>query len=194
MPLARHFVGGGPQEYSGSRRIDDEVNLDQFIEVVDKIHKEGIRVNLLLNPTCEGSNWYCPEVIDLKIDFLSKMHKEHGTEAVTIANPIYIKEVRRHFPELDICASVLGEIDCMERAVIYNKAGANVITPDININRDLELLKKMKETVDAELKLMVNEGCLYKCPFREFYFNYISHKSKDLSKPDTDVFLSIAFT
>jgi len=30
---------------------------------------------------------------------------------------------------------------------------------------------------------MVNEGCLFKCPFRKFHFNYISHKS---SKPGAD--------
>jgi hypothetical protein len=26
---------------------------------------------------------------------------------------------------------------------------------------------------------MVNEGCLFKCPFRKFHFNYISHKSRN---------------
>jgi hypothetical protein len=28
---------------------------------------------------------------------------------------------------------------------------------------------------------MVNEGCLYKCPFRKFHFNYTAHKSKEVS-------------
>jgi len=27
---------------------------------------------------------------------------------------------------------------------------------------------------------MVNEGCLYKCPFRKFHFNVVSHYSKEL--------------
>jgi collagenase-like PrtC family protease len=30
----------------------------------------------------------------------------------------------------------------------------------------------------AQIKLMVNEGCLFRCPFRKFHFNYISHKSR----------------
>jgi collagenase-like PrtC family protease len=78
-------------------------------------------------------------------------------------------------PDIEICASVLGDIDCVQRAVIYRKAGADVITPDVNINRDLKLLKQIKEATNAELKLMVNEGCLYKCPFRKFHFTCIPH-------------------
>ena len=74
-----------------------------------------------------------------------------------------------------------SDIDYVQRAVIYTNMGANVITPDVNINRDLKLLKQIIETTGAELKLMVNEGCLYKCPFRKFHFNYISHKSKKQS-------------
>ena len=44
----------GPQEYFGSGRITSEINFDEFAEIVDKIHNEGIRVNLILNSTCEG--------------------------------------------------------------------------------------------------------------------------------------------
>jgi collagenase-like PrtC family protease len=39
---------------------------------------------------------------------------------------------------------------------------------------------------------MVNEGCLFKCPFRKFHFNYISHKSRnpgaDGTKGEDNVF------
>jgi collagenase-like PrtC family protease len=96
---------------------------------------------------------------------------------------MYIREVGRRFPHVEICASVLGDIDSIDKAIIYKKAGADVITPDVNINRNLRLLKKIREKTGLELKLMVNEGCLFKCPFRKFHFNYISHKSRN---PGTD--------
>jgi collagenase-like PrtC family protease len=175
----REVYLSGPQEYSGSGRVMDEVDLGQFLETVDRIHEEGLRVNLVLNSTCEGSHWYSPEVVRAKMEYLRQVHEEHGVEAVTIANPIYIKEVRRRFPELIICASVLGEIDCVQRAVIFTEAGANIMTPDVNINRNLQLLKEIKKATNAELRLMVNEGCLYKCPFRRFHFDYISHVSQE---------------
>jgi len=133
---------------------------------------------LILNPTCEGSVWYSPKVFNAKMEYLGQVHEEHGVEAVTIANPIYIIEVRREFPTIEICASVLSDIDCIQRAVIYAKAGANVITPDVSINRNLELLREIKKATGTKIKIMVNEGCLNKCPFRKFHFNLISHESK----------------
>jgi collagenase-like PrtC family protease len=177
----REIYLSGPQEYSGAGRIVPELPLSEFARVVDKIHKEGIRVNLLLNSICEGSDWYSPGVLKLTMDYLHQVHEELGIEAITIANPLYIREVRRRFPNLEICASVLGDIDCVEKAVIFRKAGADTITPDVDINRDLALLKKIKDKTGAEIKLMVNEGCLFRCAFRKFHFNYISHKSR---KPD----------
>jgi collagenase-like PrtC family protease len=173
----REVFLSGPQEYSGSGRVTSKLSLDEFIKVVDKIHKEGLRVNLVMNPICEGSNWYSSEVLNTRMEYLRLVHKEHGVEAVTIANPVYMKEVRRQFPDIEICASVLSDIDSVRRAIIFKEFGANTITPDANINRNLKLLKEIKKATGVELKIMVNEGCLYKCPFRKFHFNYISHES-----------------
>jgi len=174
----REIYLSGPQEYSGSGRIAPELDFKGFAEVVDKIHNEGIRVNLLLNSVCEDSDWYSAQVLKSTMDYLERVHKSYGVEAITIANPLYIREVRRRFPNLEICASVLGDIDCVEKAVIFKKAGADVITPDVDINRDIPLLKKIKDATQTEIKLMVNEGCLFRCAFRKFHFNYISHKSR----------------
>ncbi len=174
----REIYLSGPQEYSGSGRIAPEMEFDEFARIVDSIRNEGIRVNLLLNSICEGSDWYSPPVLNSTMEYMQRAHEDHGVEAVTISNPLYIREVRKRFPQLEICASVLSDINCVEKAVIFRKAGADVITPDVDINRDLNLLKKIKDKTGAEIKLMVNEGCLFRCAFRKFHFNYISHKSR----------------
>ncbi|MFC1847084.1 U32 family peptidase [Chloroflexota bacterium] len=184
----REVYLAGPQQYSGSGRITDELNIEQFTSILDRIHSEGLRANLVLNSTCEGTAWYAPKMIDENLDYLVQMYQEHGLEAVTIASPIFIKLVRKRLPNIEICASVLGDIDCVQRAVIFAEAGAKVITTDVNINRNLELLKEIKQTTKAEIKLMVNEGCLYKCPFRKFHFNYISHKSKEMGEMEGQCF------
>lgn len=183
----------GPQQYSAAGRIVEEMGESKFIDIIDRIHKQGIRVNLVMNPTCEGTAWYQPDEMKTKFDFLNRMHQQHGIEAVTIANPVYIKEVRKQFPHLEICASVLSDIDCVQRASLFARCGANVITPDVCINRDFTVLKKIREVTDLEIKLMVNEGCLYKCPFRKFHFNYISHKSKELGPIEGDIFFFNCF-
>ncbi len=168
----------GPQEFSGAGRIVPEMEFGDFADLAGKIHGKGIRVNLLLNSICEGADWYSPAVLRSTMDYLRRAHEDHGIEAITIANPLYIREVRKRFPAMEICASVLGDIDCVQKAIIYRKAGADVITPHVDINRDLQLLVKIKKATGARIKLMVNEGCLFRCPFRKFHFNYISHQSR----------------
>jgi len=177
----------GPQEYSGSGRIVPEIALDTFLKIVDRIHREGLRVNLVLNSTCEGSEWYSRKTVASTIEYLKLMCGEHGVEAITLANPLYIKIIREKLPDVEICASVLSNIDCVQRAVIYRKAGADTITPDVNINRNLGLLEEIKETTKAKLRILVNEGCLFKCPFRQFHFNAQSHVSKQVSQTGLDV-------
>jgi len=174
----REIYLSGPQEFSGAGRIAPELSFDEFARIVRLIHDRGIRVNLLLNSICEGSDWYSPGVLNSTMEYLRRAHQDHGVEAVTIANPLYIREVRRRFPQIEITASVLGDIDCVQKAVIFRKAGADIITPHVDINRNLALLKKIREKTGAEIKLMVNEGCLFQCAFRKFHFNYISHKSR----------------
>jgi collagenase-like PrtC family protease len=171
----------GPQEYSASGRVMDKLNIDNFLETVKKIHGEGLKVNLVMNPTCEGDAWYSPLTFKKTIGYLNIVHREYGVESVTIANPIYISAVRKHFPEIEICASVLGDIDCVQRAVIYADLGADIITPAVSINRNLEALLEIKKVTKKKLRIMVNEGCLHKCPFRKFHFNYVSHLSKKSS-------------
>lgn len=174
----REIYLSGPQEFSGSGRIAPEMDFAEFARLVESINREDIRVNLLLNATCDGADWYSPGTLNRTMDYLKRVHEEHGVEAVTIANPLYVREVRRRFPNLEICASVLGDINCVHKAIIFAKAGVNAITPDVDINRDLGLLKKIREKSGVEIKLMVNEGCLFRCAFRKFHFNYISHQSR----------------
>jgi collagenase-like PrtC family protease len=183
----REVYLSGPQEYSGSGRITSMQGMDRFIETVKKIHHNGLRVNLVMNTTCEGSDWYSMKTVKKIMEYLAKAHGDYGVETVTLVNPILMKLIRKNFPDLEICASVLSEIDCVQRAILFKKAGADVVTPDMNINRNLKLLKEIKDITGLKIKPMVNEGCLYKCPFRRFHFNYVSHASKEV-KDEPSIF------
>ncbi|MBN1370153.1 MAG: hypothetical protein JW954_07965 [Dehalococcoidaceae bacterium] len=185
----REIYLSGPQQYSGSGRVTPEIDLQSLIDTITRIHSAGIRVNLLMNSTCEGINWYSEETFNNKMEYIRLLHEEYGVETITVANPLYLRQIRKRFPDIEICASVLGDIDCVQKALIYRKAGADVITPEVSINRDLPLLKDIKEATGAELKLMVNEGCMYKCPFRKFHFNYTSHQSLETT-PESNLFFA----
>ena len=178
----------GPQELYGSGRISPEQSKEQFIGLLETIHKGGLRTNLVINSICGGAEWYSSNNKNRILSYLKELHEVYSLEAVTIANPIYIKIIRKALPSVEICASVLSDINSVERAKIYKDLGVDTITPDANINRDLELLKDIKSATGVKLKLMVNEGCLYQCPFRKFHFNYISHRSKEIDRVYNECF------
>ncbi|MCK9525353.1 MAG: hypothetical protein M0R49_05445 [Limnochordia bacterium] len=50
----------GPQSKSAAGRIVEEIDEARFVDITNLIHKNGIRVNLITNPTCEGTGWYAP--------------------------------------------------------------------------------------------------------------------------------------
>jgi len=182
----REVYLSGPQQYIGAGRVAPIISLNEFKKVVYKIHNEDIKVNLVLNSTCEGNEWYSSKIMNDTLEYIRQVHEIDGVEVITLSNPIYIIEVRKCFPKIDICASVLGDIDCVQRALIYRSAGANVITPDVCINRNFNLLREIRNTTNVELKMMVNEGCLYKCPFRKFHFNATSHASRETRQNGID--------
>lgn len=175
----REMYMGVPSDVAGSGRVGAHMSESHFVKVVDLLHSRGIRVDMAMNSTCEGAQWYSDEEVRKTVDFIRRMHEDHGVEAVTLANPFHISAVRKACSDIEISASVLSEIDCYSRAEVYKNAGANVITPATSINRDLKTLESIATGLGLEIKLMVNEGCLYKCPYRLFHMNYISHQSRE---------------
>ena len=183
--IIREVYLNAPQEIMGSGRTGPAVSHEGFIATLSRIHEAGVRADITMNSTCDGSEWYSSESVERQIGFIQRMHEDHGVEAVTLANPFLIEKTRKACPGLEISASVLADIDCYVRARTFAQAGANIITVDTSVNKDLKLLKQIVQDLGVELKLMVNEGCLYKCPYRKFHMNYISHKSKDVDGEGT---------
>ena len=177
--VIREIYLNAPQAITGSGRVGNVTTLDEFVGVVSIIREAGIRVDVTMNSTCDGGDWYAEETLNRQIGFIRDMHEQHGIEAVTLANPFLIEQARQTCPNLEISASVLADIDCFSRAEAFALAGATTMTVDTSINRDLKLLRQIREKLGVELKLMVNEGCLNKCPYRKFHMNLISHKSHE---------------
>lgn len=177
--VIREIYLNAPQSITGSGRVGNVTTLDEFAETVKVIREANIRVDITMNSTCDGGDWYEKETLERQIGFIRDMHEQQGVEAVTLANPFLIEHARKACPDLEISASVLADIDCFSRAEAFALAGATTMTADTSLNRNLKLLRQIHEKLGVKLKLMVNEGCLDKCPFRKFHMNLISHKSQE---------------
>ena len=178
----REIFLSGPQENGASGRIANNGDADQFMETVDLMHELGFRVNLVMNSTCRGIAEYSDGFAEYLQGYVGFMVNDLGIEAFTVANPYTLAQVREAAPDVEISASVLADVDCAERAQAFRRLGANVVTPETCVNRDLEALRRIHDEGGLELKVMVNEGCLFKCPYRKYHFNAMSHISDNASR------------
>lgn len=166
-----------PQKYFGSGRVVDKITKEGLKKILHFSNENNLEVNLLLNSTCEGLDWYNSKNISKILDFLNEMVKK-GLDSVTVANPLFLQKIHKELPKLKIHVSVLSDVSSVQRAEFFKKLGGHMITPNRDINRNLEALKQIKKLDNINLKLLVNEGCLFECPYRSFHFNYLSHASK----------------
>ncbi len=51
-----------------------------------------------MNSVCEGADWYSSGVLSGTMAYLKRVFEDYRVEAITIANPMYIREVRKRFP------------------------------------------------------------------------------------------------
>jgi len=86
----------GPQEFFGSGRVVQRVEIKDIIRIIEFCKENGIKVNLLLNSTCEGKEWYFPQQVT-KVLKLIKTLIENGLERVTVANPFYLQKIKKEF-------------------------------------------------------------------------------------------------
>jgi collagenase-like PrtC family protease len=171
-----------PQEFFGSGRVVSKLTKEDVIKVIRFCKEHEIRVNMAINSTCEGLKEYTPLYVSRLLKLIKEFHKTHGLDSVIIANPLLIRKVKKEIPTIEVITSAFSEIDCLNRAIFFARFGADTLTLN-GLNRDLETLKEIKENTNAKIRLMVNEGCIWKCPFRVFHNNYTSHASKEERPP-----------
>jgi collagenase-like PrtC family protease len=167
-----------PVEFLGSGRniVQRNKYKKEIIMLIDFCNKHNISSNLLINPTCEGNLIGNQCHMNMVVEYVEKLYKK-GLKSVTLVNPMYIKIIKQKIPKLKIQCSVNCNIDNIEKAKFYDDLGVSVIVIDRDINRNLDLIKKIKSKVKAKLKLMLNEGCFLNCITRNIHFNYTAHNT-----------------
>ena len=167
------FMAGSP-DYIGTGRSNlASPQLEDIKAQTDLAHKNGVKMELVLNSSCMGgrqltpegyrtNNWYIEKLVDIGID------------SIVVADPYLVETISNNF-DVDVVVSVLAFVDSPQKAEMFQDLGASSIVIDSNVNRHFDVLHAIRDSVDCELKLLINEGCLYRCPFRYAHFNFFSH-------------------
>jgi collagenase-like PrtC family protease len=167
------FMAGSP-DYIGTGRSNlASPQLEDIKEQTDFAHKNGVKMELVLNSSCMGGRQLTPEGYRINNWYIEKL-VDIGIDSIVVADPYLVETISNNF-DVDVVVSVLAFVDSPQKAEMFHDLGASSIVIDSNVNRHFDVLHAIRDSVDCELKLLINEGCLYRCPFRYAHFNFFSH-------------------
>jgi collagenase-like PrtC family protease len=174
------YMGGLP-DFIGSARVLGPSSMESIREQTEYAHEHRVRMNIILNSSCLAGNHLTRRGYSLYHGYLRQL-KRMEVDSLTIADPYLIEMASNEF-EFDVVASCVSFIDDPEKAKFYEDLGATTLTLDTSINRQFDLLEVIVEVTSCNIKLIVNEGCLYKCPFRYAHLNLCSHRNGPMPRP-----------
>jgi collagenase-like PrtC family protease len=165
-------VGGGRPYH-----ILAKVSKEQVEDYVKKVHAAGMKFDYLLNAPCMNNLEYKKETNRELIDHIEWI-SSIGVDGVVVTIPLIMEIVKEQFPKLEVRVSTVCHVNSVQRALMFEELGVDSITLDFNINRDFNLIRKIREAVKSKLIILANDGCLYQCAYRFYHYNIIGHASQ----------------
>jgi collagenase-like PrtC family protease len=166
-------------------RVLPQVSEAQAREHVKLTHEKSIQFNYVINAPCMGGVEYQKEAYARIIDHLAWIDSI-GADSVTVSIPYLLGIVKYRFPRLRAKISVIAQVNSVQTAKFYEDLGADEINIDYMANRDFETLEALRKAVRCDLTLLVNDVCLFGCPFRQSHYNLLGHASQDQSSNKGD--------
>jgi collagenase-like PrtC family protease len=170
------LIGGGRPSF-----LLKKVKKEEIEGYIEKVHDNGMEFSYLLNAPCLNNLEYDSKYHEKLINYIQWI-EDMGTDSVIVTIPFLIQLIEKQFPNLKIRVSTISQVNSINRAKFYESLGATQITPDVMINRDFQTLKQMKKAIQAELVLLLTDGCLFQCPFRNYHYNILGHASQTIQQ------------
>ncbi|BDH79392.1 MAG TPA: U32 family peptidase [Methanothermobacter sp.] len=165
----------GPSEYMGSGRATlHSPLLEDIGRQASYAHRHNIKFKLILNSSCLAGQHLTSNGYNIFRKYLEEL-ETLNVDTVIVSDPYLVEMISKELQDLKVGVSCIAHVDSPQRAKFFEELGADEITVDTNINRHFNLLEAIREATTCELKVIANEACLYKCPFRYSHFNLFSH-------------------
>ncbi|MEA3515384.1 MAG: U32 family peptidase [Nanoarchaeota archaeon] len=154
-----------------------DLDINGLQEVVMKAKESKIDVRILLNsPNIdhifdEKKNRKSAE------EYIRKLNNA-GIDRITTASEFILNLVTEKFPHFSIAISSYLKVNTKERAREFaDKGAARIILPN-DLNADYSLIKEIRNSVNCEIELMANLGCLHNCPYHGVHGGYLDNQSR----------------
>ncbi len=170
--LPTTMVGSG-----GSGSYIPEMTRERAEDYIKLAHSAGLTFDYLLNaPSMGNMEWDENTHRELlkHLEWLSRV----GVDNITVAIPYLIELIKKQFPHINVRASTISKVNSVARAQLAESLGVDSITVDAHINRDFKLLKAIRKAVKCELSVLMNNLCLYQCPYEYYHYSTLGHSSQ----------------
>ncbi len=168
-------VGGGRPSF-----ILPSPTEDMMRDQIKRMHKGGIEFTYVLNAPCMAGQEFVRETHEKLIAELQQI-QDIGCDGVVLTIPYLMEIVKEQFPKLKIRVSTTAKVNSVNKAKYFEALGASTIIPDVMINRNFKILEKMVKATKCEINVLMTDGCLYECPYRQYHYTICGHASQTYS-------------
>lgn len=166
------IVGGGRPSF-----LLQQISEEDIADYIRKVHDKDMEFSYLLNAPCMNNMEYDPHYHKELLKYLQWI-SDIRADSVTVSIPFLIQLIKEQFPKLKIRVSTIADVNSVNRAIFYENLGADEITLGVMINRDFKTLEQIKKAVKCKIIMLLTDGCLYQCPFRQYHYNTLGHASQ----------------
>jgi len=140
----------------------------------------GMKIDLLLNGNCYGRISMSEELQNKVLSILEHLEQLpcKGADIVTTTSPFIAHVIKRHFPSIEVRASVnmrIGTIKGMQ----YVSDVFDSFYVQREHNRNLNYIRELKDWCNNNgkgLYMLANSGCLNYCSGQSFHDNMVAHE------------------
>lgn len=174
IPSGRSAVATrhGFTDWSAQRRTEEELR---------KIKEMGVKLDLLFNGNCYGEYALSEKLANTVISVIAYLNDTvGGVDVVTTASPAVAFTVKKHFPALEVRASVNMCVGT-EKGMEYLADYFDSFHVKREYNRDLQTLRRLREWADnagKKLIMLANSGCFSNCSWQIFHDNMVAHEAE----------------
>ncbi len=153
-----YYGGGRPSFYL------PQVDRDDLERYVNRVHKQGIRFNYLLNALATGNREFTREG-QRQVDEMLGWLAEIGVDSITVCHVYFLRLIKKRFPQFKVRISAHQFTDSPRKVRFWVENGADyIVVSEVNLHREFRVLRALQEAAgDTELQLIVNNWCRYDC-------------------------------
>lgn len=150
-------------------------------EELKKIKALGIKLDLLFNGNCYGQYAISEKLANSVCSIIAHLEElDCGVDIITTASPAIAHTVKKHFPKIEVRASVNMKIGTV-KGMQYLSDLFDSFHVQRDYNRNIPHLKMLKEWADQngkKLIMLANSGCFRDCSGQIFHDNLVAHEAE----------------